>query len=130
MNPTTALNVTGIAFSLYHVTDVARSRKFYGETLGLKAGMEMEFSPGVWWIEYDAGVSGLALTNFSSPAANAGPSPGVALEVTNYEEALAHVRAAGVEVTWGPNDFPVCHCFAVKDPDGNDLYIHQRKPHA
>ena len=49
------LNVTGIAFALYHVTDVARARKFYGETLGLKVCMEMEFAPGKWWIEYDAG---------------------------------------------------------------------------
>ena len=129
MNATApALKITGIAFAIYHVTDVARSRKFYGETLGLKLCMEMEVAPGIWWIEYDAGgPSALAITNFASPAMNASKSPGVALEVANYDEALAHVRAAGVEVTWGPNEFPVCHCFAVKDPDGNDLYFHQRK---
>jgi len=34
-----------------------------------------------------------------------------------------------VAITWGPNEFPVCHSFALKDPDGNDLYIHQRKAH-
>jgi predicted enzyme related to lactoylglutathione lyase len=122
-----ALQVTGIAFALYHITDVARARKFYGEILGLKICSEMEFSPGLWWIEYDTGFSALALTNVSLPPANAHPSPGVALEVTNYDEALALVRAAGVVITWGPNEFPVCRSFAVKDPDGNDLYIHQRK---
>lgn len=126
-----AINVTGIAFAVYHVTDVARARQFYGEALGLKTCMEMEFAPGMWWVEYDAGgPSALAITNFESPAMNAAPSPGIALEVANCDEALALVRAAGVTITWGPNEFPVCHSFAVKDPDGNDLYFHQRKTHA
>jgi len=123
-----AIHVTGIAFAVYHVTDVARARQFYGESLGLKVCAEMEFAPGMWWIEYDAGgPSALALTNFQSPAMNATPSPGVALEVADCAAALARVREAGVTVTWGPNEFPVCHSFAVKDPDGNDLYFHQRK---
>lgn len=130
MSTPAPLQVTSIAFAIYHIKDITRARKFYGETLGLKICMEMEVAPGVWWIEYEAGSSALALTNFESPGMNAAPSPGVSLEVSNYEESLAHVRAAGIEVTWGPNDFPVCHCFAVKDPDGNDLYIHQRKHRA
>lgn len=126
-----AINATGIAFAVYHVTDVARARRFYEESLGLKTCMEMEFAPGKWWVEYDAGgPSALAITNYESPAMNATPSPGIAIEVTNLAEALALVRAAGVTVTWGPNEFPVCHSFAVKDPDGNDLYFHQRKAHA
>ncbi len=130
ISPSPALALTGIAFAIYHVTDVARARKFYGETLGLKTCMEMEFAPGKWWVEYDiGGPSALALTNFESPAMNATRSPGIALEVANYDEALAQIRAAGVAVTWGPNEFPVCHCFAIKDPDGNDLYFHQRKVH-
>jgi predicted enzyme related to lactoylglutathione lyase len=125
------IDVTGIAFAIYHVADLARSRQFYGDSLGLKVCAEMEFSPGMWWIEYEAGgPSALAITNFKSAAMNATPSPGVALEVTDCGAALARVREAGVTVTWGPNEFPVCHSFAVKDPDGNDLYFHQRKPHA
>ncbi len=126
--PTFALQATGIAFALYHVTDVARARKFYAETLGLKVCMEMEIAPGKWWIEFDlGGPSALAITNFESPTTNATPSSGVAIEVTNHDEALAAVRAAGIDIPWGPNEFPVCHCFGIKDPDGNDLYIHQRK---
>ena len=131
MNSTqTALDVTGIAFALYHVSDIPRAKKFYGETLGLKLCAEMEFAPGQWWLEYDAGPGALALTNCTIPGANTSPSSGVALEVSNYAEALELVRAAGIELTWGPNECPVCHSFAIRDPDGNDLYIHQRKPHA
>jgi len=122
------LKVTGIAFAIYHVTDVPRARKFYGEILGLKTCLDMEIAPGTWWLEYDVGgPSALAITNFTSPVMNGTKSPGVALEVTNHDEALAALRAAGIAITWGPNEFPVCHSFAVKDPDGNDLYIHQRK---
>ena len=125
------LNVTGIAFAIYHVTDVARARKFYGEILGLKTSMDMEIAPGLWWVEYDiGGPSALAITNYESPAMNATKSPGIALEITNYDEALAELRAAGIAITWGPNEFPVCHSFAIKDPDGNDLHLHQRKAHA
>jgi predicted enzyme related to lactoylglutathione lyase len=122
------IQITGIAFVLYHVSDVARARQFYEQTLGLAVCMEMEFAPGHWWVEYDAGgPSALAITNCDAPAMNALPSPGAAFDVANYDETLADVRAAGVTITWGPNDFPVCHSFAIKDPDGNDLYFHRRK---
>lgn len=122
------INPTGIVFALYPVSDIARSRRFYTEDIGLSVCMEMEFSPGNWWIEFDAGgPSALAITNFKMPALNAGATSGVAIEVSNYDEALAQLQQRGVAITWGPNDFPACHCFAVKDPDGNDLYFHRRK---
>lgn len=122
------LQPTGIAFAIYQVRDVAAARQFYGSTLGLPVCHEMEVAPGRWWIEYDVGgPSALAVTNVVLPATNSTPSPGVALEVRNYAEALERLRAAGVAITWGPNEFPVCHCCGIKDPDGNDLYLHQHK---
>ena len=124
------LQVTGITFAVYPVTDVPRARQFYEGVLGLKTCAEMEFQPGKWWIEYDVGPSALAITNFESPGGQTGRNAGVALEVTNYEAALATVQEAGVAVVWGPNEFPVCSSFAVRDPDGNELYIHQHKQHA
>jgi len=122
------LNPTGIAFVLFHVTDVARARKFYGETLGLKVCMEFEPMPGRWWIEYDlGGPSALGVTNLELPGANVAPSPGLAIEVTNYDEALAALEQAGVKIQWGPNDYPMCRSFGFKDPDGNDIHLHARK---
>ncbi len=121
------LKVTGIAFTIFNIKDPARSREFYGRTLGLSLCSEMEFAPGMWWIEYDTGESALALTTYPMPGLNGGPSPGVALEITNFDEALANLRAAGVPLVWGPNDFPPCRSFAIQDPDGNAIYPHQRK---
>ena len=121
------LKVTGIAFTIFNITDVARARTFYGQTLGLPLCAEMEFAPGVWWIEYDIGEAALALTNHAMPGLSSGASPGVALEIANFDEALAGLRAADVPLAWGPNEFPVCRSAAIQDPDGNAIYLHQRK---
>lgn len=124
------LQVTGIAFALYHVTDVARARAFYEGFLGLKIGSQAEFAPGQWWIEYDVGPSGFAITNFGGTAVAASGGPGVALEITNYDEALAALQAAGVAFSWGPHDCEVCRSVGFRDPDGNEVFLHQRKPSA
>ena len=53
-----------VAFTYYPVTDVARARKFYEETLGLKSGSAG--NQGGWWAEYDLPGGGcLAITNFT-----------------------------------------------------------------
>lgn len=122
------LQVSGIAFALYHITDVARARKFYEGVLGLKICSQAEFAPGQWWIEYDAGgASGLAITNYGGTTVPAQGGPGVALEVANYEEALAAVEAAGIAFSWGPHDCDACRSVGFRDPDGNELFLHQRK---
>ena len=121
------LQVTGIAFALYHVTDVPRARKFYEGILGLKVGTQAEFAPGQWWIEYDAGPSGFAITNFGGSAVPPSGGPGVALEITNYDEALAAVQAAGLTPSWGPHDCDACRSVGFRDPDGNEVFLHQRK---
>ena len=63
-----------VAFTMYPVTDVARARKFYEETLGLKSG-SVGNRGDRYWVEYDLPGGGcLALTNFvpDAPSAAAG----------------------------------------------------------
>lgn len=119
--------VTGLAFAVYVVSDITRARRFYGEQLGLPIGIDQEVAPGFWWLEFDLGPSALGVTNMALPGANATRTPGVTVEVGDFDATLAHVQHAGIPVFWGPNDFPVCRSFGIKDPDGNDLYFHQRK---
>jgi catechol 2,3-dioxygenase-like lactoylglutathione lyase family enzyme len=122
------LQITGIAFALYHITDVARARRFYEDLLGLTVCAQTEFGPGQWWIEYDVGgPSGLAITNFGGTAVPASGGPGVAIEVANYDEALAALQSTGVTFTWGPHDCAVCRSVGFRDPDGNELFLHARK---
>ena len=40
---------------------------------------------------------------------------------------IEEMKAKGAEVVFGPFESPVCWVAAVLDPDGNSLWIHQRK---
>jgi catechol 2,3-dioxygenase-like lactoylglutathione lyase family enzyme len=120
------MRITEIAFSCYPVTDVARARAFYEGVLGLTPAMNHE-TPNGHWIEYEIGSGTLSLG--SAPGWN--PSPegcSVALEVENFDQAIAELRAAETPFQFGPIETPVCHMAFVKDPDGNAICIHHRKP--
>jgi len=120
-----SIQATEIAFALYPVSDVERARKFYEGALGLKVGMQKEFAPGKWWIEYELGNTALGITNFAPPSGQKGP--GIAIEVADLDAALASLQAADVTITWGPHESPMCHTFGVRDPDGNELFFHRRQ---
>ena len=115
--------VKEIAFVFHAVTDVARARKFYEQFLGLKASTLLEFQPGQWWIEYDIAGQALAISN-AMPGA---PAASLTLEVANVDDALAAAKSAGVELAFEIMEFPPCRSFAVKDPDGNQVGLHQLK---
>jgi predicted enzyme related to lactoylglutathione lyase len=121
------MKVTEIAFSAYAVTDIPRARQFYEGVLGLKATQDHDTSGGGHWIEYDigAGTLGIGKAEGWKPSADGCT---VALEVENFDEAVAALKAANTPVRMGPFDTPVCHMMMVADPDGNTVIIHKRKP--
>jgi catechol 2,3-dioxygenase-like lactoylglutathione lyase family enzyme len=121
-----SIRIKEVAFIYHPVADVARARAFYGDLLGLKSGMEIEFAPGVWWIEYDVAGTALAISN-AMPAAGGVGGDGLALEVEDLDEALAAVRAAGIALTVEPQDFTPCRMFAFNSPDGHNITLHRRK---
>ena len=121
------INITAIAFTGYPVTDIARARAFYEQTLGLRSSTVFEHE-GRHWIEYDIGPAPLAVTNMSAekwkPSSD---GPVVALEVADFDAAVATLRAAGTPFLIEPMDSGVCRLAVVADPDGNSLTIHQRR---
>jgi predicted enzyme related to lactoylglutathione lyase len=119
------IKIKEVAFVFHPSADIPRARDFYEKLLGLKAGMNMEFAPGVWWIEYDAGGVALAVSNAYPPGGAGGVS--IALEVDDLDQALAAVREAGVAVTIEPQDFTPCRMFGVNSPDGHPIVFHKRK---
>lgn len=121
-----SIPVKEIAFVFHAVTDVPRARKFYEGFLGLKIGTQIEFAPGQWWIEYDIAGQALAISN----AVPGTPASSLTLEVADLDASLATVRAAGVPIAFDVMEFPPCRMFAIKDPDGNQIGLHQRKAHA
>ena len=118
------MKVIEIAFVAYPITDVARARKFYEGTLGLK---QTDFSEGdnFVWIEYDIGPGTLGIGKSQGWA----PSPhggSAALEVEDFDAAIACLRADGVEFVREPMDLSDCRMAMIHDPDGNTITIHKR----
>ena len=114
-----------IAFIAYPVTDMPRARRFYEVVLNLKPN-EPVGSETPRWIEYDIGSGTLGIG--SSP--NWLPSqdgPSVALEVADFDAAVATLREHQIQAISGPLDLPSCRMVTVRDPDGNKLTLHQRK---
>lgn len=120
------LRVIEIAFTGYPVTDIPRARAFYEQVLGLHSTTIFEHE-GKHWIEYDIGPGALAISNMSGeqwkPSAS---GPSAALEVEDFDAAVAALRAAGVRFLIEPMDSGVCRLAIVSDPDGNSLAIHKR----
>ncbi len=120
------MKVTEIAFSCYPVTDMARSIAFYEGVLGLTKTMDHEMG-GNHWVEFDIGSGTLGL----GKTPDWEPSPQgctVGLEVEDFDVAVEMIKDAGVTVTMGPFETPVCHMLMIADPDGSPLIIHKRKP--
>ena len=105
---------------------MARARDFYENLLGLKVGKQIEFGPGQWWIEYDIAGQALAISN-AMPRV---PAASLNLEVVDLDAALAGARAANLSLAFEPMEFPVCRIFGIKDPDGNQIGLHQLKSRA
>jgi predicted enzyme related to lactoylglutathione lyase len=116
------IQIKELAFVFHPVTDVPRARKFYEDLLGLKVGMQIEFAPGQWWIEYDIAGQALAITN-AMPGKTASA---LALEVADLGAALKAVEAAAYKVVTPLTVFGKCRMFQVADADGNELTLHSR----
>lgn len=116
--------VKHIAFTMYPVTDMARARRFYEETLGLRLTRRevREFE----WVEYDLDGGTLALTDLkegSAPSAEAGGS--IAFEVQNVDEMVEQLRAKGARIKLEPLSTPVCRLAVILDSEGNAVTLHQ-----
>ena len=119
------LKVKEIAFSCYAVTDMTRARAFYEGVLGLVPTMVHDLGGGSQWVEFDIGPGTLSL----GAAPGWKPSPDgctVALEVEDFDAAIAHLRAHQTPFRVEPFPTPVCRMAMVTDPDGNTLCIHKR----
>ncbi len=115
-----------VAFTMYAVTDLARARAFYEETLGLEVG-PVYGGPEKAWVEYDLPGGGcLAISNMTP--AKPGPGGGtIAIEVSDREGLTARLKEAGVTLAAEHIPSPVCDMTIVADPDGNQLILHQLK---
>lgn len=114
-----------VAFTMYPVKDMARSRAFYEETLGLGPSRNSPTSP---WVEFDLPGGGcLAITTVTNeePSANAGGT--IAFEVEDLPALIADLKAKGVPFPADDIESPVCRMAVCLDPDGNSILLHKLK---
>jgi predicted enzyme related to lactoylglutathione lyase len=114
------------SFVGYPSTDLARSRAFYEGVLGLKVTMEPS---AVQWMELEVGNVTIGLGNYGEGWKPSKDGALIALEVDDFDAALAELKAKNIPFSFEGMETPVCHFAIVRDPDGNAVMIHQRKPH-
>jgi predicted enzyme related to lactoylglutathione lyase len=108
-----------VAFTYYPVTDVARARKFYEETLGLKSGSAGNQGDN-WWVEYDLPGGGcLALTNFTKekPSDTAGGT--IAFEVEDLDRLMTDLKGKAVTFKSAVIESPVSRMAVCLDSGAN-----------
>jgi len=111
-----------VAFTMYPVTDMARARAFYEETLGLPPSKDAADSP---WVEFDLPGGGcLGITTVTGEKPGGGT---IAFEVEDLPALVADLKAKGVTFAAEGIESPVCHMAIVKDPDGNAIILHKLK---
>ena len=79
-------------------------------------------------MELEVGNITLGLGNYGEGWKPSKDGALIALEVENFEEALADLKAKNIPFSFEGMETPVCHFAIVRDPDGNAVMIHRRKP--
>ncbi len=112
-----------VAFVAVAVSDFARARKFYEETLELKTGMSAEGMP---WVEYEVGAVTIGVGQHPAwQPSREGTT--IAFEVEDIDAAIKKLTERGVTFDMEKMETPVCWMAQFRDPDGNKLLVHQRK---
>ncbi len=113
------LKTVGVDHVVLHVSDLARSRKFYTELLGM--GVNHESS---WQSFLSCGNQQVALFEVrdGGPVKTGAELNHMALQLDSgtYEEVKAKLEEWGCEVTGRSGD---PHCLYFDDPDGHRLQV-------
>ncbi len=104
-----------------NVADIERSHAFYVDILGLKVLDRPDLGFAGRWLEVGAGRQ-VHLLELDRIPQDVGQH--FAFEVTNIEEACAHVRSHGIEVT-DPQPIGSALQAFFHDPDGNRIEFNQ-----
>jgi len=117
------LKVERTDFISVPVTDMERSKQFYGETLGLEQVSDGGFP------EYQLGENlSIYLLDMKSIGSEftAPHTASIALRVADVEETRRELEAKGIAFEGDTFDTTVCHMAHFRDPDGNVFMLHRR----
>lgn len=112
-----------VALRRVHVaaSDFSRSRRFYGETLGLPevGGFERD------WVEFGLGPVLVKLTPLRPGEVPARNQVALMLSAADIETCLTTLKERGVTVTRGPSDEFTGRSAEILDPDGYRIVVFQ-----
>jgi catechol 2,3-dioxygenase-like lactoylglutathione lyase family enzyme len=114
------IDIERVDFVSIPTRDIAASRRFYGDVLGLPASTTTED-------EFETGNVTIALWRPEADGEQFAPNTaGFALRVADVASAREQLVSAGVEFLGETVDTGVCHMAFFLDPDGNVLILHRR----
>ena len=116
------INVLGIDFTFFAVSDMQKSLTFYRDLLGIPLACLVHEGT---WAEFEINPGTLVLGegyDFTQPGEGT-----VALAVSNTKAAVQELEQAGIQVLSPLGESAVCFWAIIKDPDSNCVIIHQRK---
>jgi catechol 2,3-dioxygenase-like lactoylglutathione lyase family enzyme len=118
--------VSGVDFICVCTTDLAASREWYENVLGLEPSKLWRESDPMG-AEFETGSLTIALLDSAKLGievrANNHP---IALHVDDVEAARGELESRGVKFNVDTVDSGVCHMAYFYDPDGNALMLHHR----
>jgi len=121
------MKVRGTDFIVYYVSDLHRAVSFYRDILRLPLTIFKE----EWnWAEFDVEPTTLVLFgDYQGAPMKAGErgSVGIALAVENLADAVVELEKQGVSAEYGPDELSTCYLAMIHDPDGNPIFLHERK---
>ncbi len=123
--------VAGYSHVAICVSDVERSRKFYGEQLGLETVNRPDFGfPGEWYVVGNLQLHLMQRELPEGAAEGIGPHFALYIPTDEFHGEVERLRDAGVEVMVEPNHRDVDDIWAAfcKDPDGNIIELTDMGP--
>ena len=126
------LHITSLNHIAVCVTDVARAKRFYGGVLGLREIDRPAFPFGGVWYELADGRQ-LHLIVHDRPLTLRGTTQidlrdgHLACGVADFDRAVAHLEAAGVECVVRPDNVTPWKQIYFTDPDGNVIELNAER---
>jgi predicted enzyme related to lactoylglutathione lyase len=116
------VNVLGIDFTFFAVSDMQKSLAFYRDVLGIPLACLVHEDT---WAEFEINPGTLVLGHDDSITEPGGGV--VALAVEDAKATVEELEQAGIQIQASLGESAVCFWAIIADPDGNSIIIHQRK---
>ena len=116
------MNILGIDFTFFAVSDMQKSLAFYRDLLGIPLACLVHEGT---WAEFEINPGTLVLGqgyDFTHPGGGT-----VALAVEDAKTTVEELEQAGIHALSPLGESAVCFWTIIEDPDGNRVIVHQRK---